>query len=145
MMTERTDEETGRDEGRAQYESICEAMAALQCLDDGLASADYNGDTYTTPHELIDVLRESPLGVSVRSAWTVPGNPMEAAEYHIDLSMGGPACRITGQLDTYDEPADAHIEYQNWLMPWTEYDGEPDGEHGAQAVLDFARLFYYAA
>ena len=81
-----------------------------------------------------------PLEVTVRSGWQRPGEAMEPEEYQILLATGGPAVRIVGDLDLWGEPATAVLQYQHWGIPWTEYPA--DGEE-AQALLEFARQFYY--
>ncbi len=58
--------------------------------------------------------------------------------FHITLAGGGPACRITGQLDENNEPYGCVIEYQDWGTPWTEY-RPADGD-----ILEkFASRFYW--
>jgi hypothetical protein len=39
--------------------------------------------------------------------------------YVLLLTTGGPALRIVGSLDEYDEPATAVLEAQDWGTPWT--------------------------
>src|SRR5690606_27267479 len=81
-----------------------------------------------------------PLEVTVRSGWQRPGEAVDPEEYQILLATGGPAVRITGALDLWGEPATAVLQYQHWGIPWTEY---PADDEEAQALLEFARQFYY--
>lgn len=107
-------------------------------------------------------IQESPLSVQVRSGWHTPGDaPTMPSEYEILLTTGGPGLRIVGELDEYDEPASATLEWQDWGTPWTTYQptisrkiregkiGEYEIDEGqlvpnAEAILlSFARHFYY--
>ena len=82
-----------------------------------------------------------PLEVLVRSGWHRPGEDAGTPEaYQILLATGGPAVRIVGDLDLWGEPATAVLQYQHWGIPWTEY---PADDEEAQALLEFARQFYY--
>ena len=83
------------DQAKAQYESICEMVAALEC--------DYER-------------------LQVRSGWRAPGDDApEPEEFYILLCTGGPAVRIRGELDPRGEPTRAWIEYQDWFEPWKQY------------------------
>jgi hypothetical protein len=42
-------------------------------------------------------------------------------EYRILLCTGGPAVQITGNLSSYNEPAAATLQHQDWFLPWTDY------------------------
>ncbi len=78
--------------------------------------------------------------ISVRSAWTIPGEPLEPYEYEITLCTGGPAVKIAGELDLHNEPCSAHLEFQNW---WTEWTRLPLMPYERQALLDYAKLLFY--
>jgi hypothetical protein len=43
--------------------------------------------------------------------------------YSITLAGGGPAMRISGELDEHNQPTTARLEYQDWFTPWTEFTG----------------------
>ncbi len=86
-------------------------------------------------------IREDPLSIEVRSDWTPPGENMGPMEYQILLSTGGPAVRITGDLDDYCEPSSARLEYQDWGTQWTGYYPLSSEETGV--LLDYARCFYF--
>ena len=85
------------------------------------------------------------LSVTVRSDWTVPGEPLEPGEFYLLLSLGGPACRILGNLTIHRVPdwqagCRPEIEWQDWGTPWTEltsYAVNPD------ALLWFCEQFYF--
>ena len=60
--------------------------------------------------------------------------------YEITLAGGGPAVRITGELDEHDEPYTAVLEYQDWGTPWTEFELTPDQQ---EVLLAYARHYYF--
>jgi hypothetical protein len=83
-------------------------------------------------------IQESPLSLQVRSGWVSPGETMEAAEFELLLSTGGPALRIRGELNAHREPDRAWLEYQDWGTPWTQY-----FEVEQETLLAFCRCFYF--
>jgi hypothetical protein len=86
-------------------------------------------------------IEEDALSVEVRSDWHTPGDEdaNEATEYNILITTGGPAARITGNLDR-GQPTSAVFEYQDWFKPWTEvYTGQAD----ASILLQYAQCFYF--
>ena len=58
--------------------------------------------------------------------------------YEITLAGGGPAVRITGELDEHDEPYTAVLEYQDWGTPWTEL-----RTANIDTLLRYARTHYF--
>ena len=87
-----------------------------------------------------EAIQEDPLSVQVRTGWHTPGDNVKADEYEILLCTGGPAVRIIGDLDKYQEPSNATLEYQDWSTPWTEY---PLNSGQKETLLDYARSFYF--
>ena len=81
---------------------------------------------------------EDPLSVQVRSGWGAPGGDLDAEEYEILLSTGGPATRIVGGLDSYGEPQSASLEAQDWYTPWTVYNGGDE-----DVLLAYVSRFYF--
>jgi hypothetical protein len=84
---------------------------------------------------------EYPLSVEVRGGWHTPGEKDEMKEYTILLCIGGPACRIIGDLSDGNVPSSARLEYQDWGTPWTEYFDFKDDER--ELLLAYAQHFYY--
>lgn len=99
-----------------------------------------DGSEMKNSDQAIERIQESPLSLEVRSGWTSPGDTMEAEDFCILLSTGGPALRIRGELDQYKEPRRAWLEYQDWGTPWTEYHGEGCSNDD---LLTFCRQFYF--
>lgn len=85
-------------------------------------------------------IQENPLSVQVRSDWHLPSDKdNKASEFEIMLCTGGPAVRIIGDLDEYGQPGRAHIQYQDWGTPWTDYVG-----HGhTDDLLTYCQQFYF--
>jgi hypothetical protein len=115
-------------QARLQLESIRELLAAYD-------AAREKGERVMDAFEEI---QDGPLAVSVRSDWQAPGSPLQAAEYQILLAWGGPAVRITGDLDD-EQPTTARIEYQDWFTPWQEFTTSPEE---TDALIEYARCFY---
>ena len=117
-------------QAQAQYENIV-GMVEL------LAHAHAHSGDYVI-EAARDAILEHPLSVQVRSGWVSPGENMEAFEFEILLSTGGPACRIIGTLDLNNEPCHASLECQGWGTPWMEYFGADQ-----ETLLAYCREFYY--
>lgn len=159
-MTEEPD--YAKEQAQAQYESICEMVAALDVDYDRLEELRTERDGLTEEElrdwpdsgelsEMEDAagdcksqddaqerIQEDPLSVQVRSDWVNPGEDMEACEFEILLCTGGPAVRIRGELDDFKEPISARIEHQDWGTQWTPY-------HGAEqaTLLAYCQQFYF--
>jgi hypothetical protein len=122
--------------------SLSQAYAQLESIK-GMVDAHMAGKGCDGYEFASEAIQDDPLSVQVRSGWTAPGYPMEAAEYEILLCTGGPAVRIVGTLDQWmgeSEPDTATLEHQNWGTPWTDAPIERDDE---QTLLTYARQFYF--
>jgi hypothetical protein len=109
-----------------------------------LKSQGYDGTNYIVVAEWIeDAMREAPLSVEIREGWKAPGDgaSKEPGEFRILLSTGGPALRIMGELNQWQEPAMCWLEIQVWGTPWTRFCTRH--EYEADALRWFASLFYY--
>lgn len=82
-------------------------------------------------------IEDDALSVEVRSDWVSVGSKMEAEEFCILLTTGGPAVRIVGDLER-GGPSSATLEVQDWGKPWTEHYISDDA-----ALLDYCRCFYF--
>jgi hypothetical protein len=90
-----------------------------------------------TAEAIEEAAREQALSVEFRcSDWSSSASEMEADEYRILLSTGGPALQITGGFDTHRGATSWRMEYQDWGTPWTEYHGADE-----DALQWFADLF----
>lgn len=113
-------------------------IARLIRLRDRLNESD--SDHYDWAESIQQQIDEMPLSVLVRSDWHAPGDAGEAGEYEILLCTGGPAVRITGPLDSWEQPDDAFLQCQDWGTPWEHV----ALDHNTQLALqDFARNFYF--
>jgi len=130
--TQKKELERAESQARAQFESIKEMVDALAKAEDA--------DDQNAREDAEQTIHEDPLSVEVRSGWTQPGAEMEAQDFMILLCTGGPACRIIGELNQYNEPDKARIEYQDWFTPWTEYPLDSDD---TEILLRYCRCFYF--
>lgn len=141
--------------GKLAYESIAEMVAALECdydrldelkdsesLDDAekdeLAELLDAADDCKNRDEALEVIQQDALSIEVRSGWAPVGDCLQAEEFAILITTGGPAVRIRGELDEYRQPARAWLEVQDWGTPWTRYyDASQD------VLLTYAQCFYF--
>lgn len=100
----------------------------LQTLDD--LRTRYEAATLTDDMSAAEAVEreilDAPLSVMVRSTWHEPGQDTDPQEYEILLTTGGPALRITGQLDEYCERVSAELQGQDWGVPWLRMDAPDD-------------------
>ena len=105
-------------------------------------------------YEAQDAIREEALNdalsVEFRSGWSANSEDMKAEEFKILLSWGGPACRIIGKLDQYNQPTDIEIQYQDWGTPWENLVLNPhyadlniNITNDAEALEWFCNCFYF--
>ena len=129
-----TDTQRAESQARAQ-------LAGIKDLVETLREAQGRDDD-SLIEDARQAILEDALSVEVRSGWYSPGEILGPEEYQILLCTGGPAVRIIGDLGGYQEPETAGLEYQDWCTPWTTY-RLTTGEE--QAVLDYARVFYFGS
>ena len=130
----------------AQFESIRAMVERLKhardCADPGCtehnaeitASEDYHDED-----DARETIQEDPLSVEVRSGWASGGDALKPEEFQILLCTGGPAVRMMGELDEYQEPSRAWLEYQDWGTPWMQLFTDVD----QVTLLAYAQEFYY--
>ena len=141
QMSEMLDRLTIADCPHKDYEAkdggpnVCDACEA-KLDDDGCAIETIDADNAR------DAIIESPLSVGVRaSGFHAVGETPEPDEFEILLTTGGPALRIIGNLDRYNQPVSCRLEYQDWGTPWTYFAGFSDE---SRAILQpFAECFYF--
>ena len=112
-----------------------------------LPSKTATAEQWTQYHDIYEAearITEDALSIEVRdNEWATPGQAeYSPTQFNILLTTGGPALRIMGQLDEWQEPRRAWLEYQDWGTPWTEYHGDNASQ---DALLTYARCFYFAA
>jgi hypothetical protein len=122
-------ENRAREQAQTQLESIKELLEELQKAEDEEDEEKAEG--------LRNAIEETPLEVSIREDWHAPGQKADSKEYIILLCTGGPAVRIHGELNEYNEPETAKIEYQDWFTEWQTLDADED------ILLQFASYFYF--
>lgn len=139
LRSERDDWDTDPSNRETWAETFPDSAAELAQLE-----SDARGDSgpeyaCTDQDDARQRIEEDALSVEIRSGWTPAGQEMEAEEYCLLLTTGGPAVRIVGQLSAHKEPLTARLEVQDWGTPWTEYlDGVAQ-----DVLLAYAGVFYY--
>lgn len=93
---------------------------------------------YTSADEVMEAIQEDPLSVEIRSDWGSVGGSLEASEFRILLCTGGPAVQIRGELDEYNTPCRAWLEYQDWGTPWTQF-----FDASQETLLTYCQQFYF--
>lgn len=107
----------------------------IRAAEDELAKLQAIAGDFTDSDDVATELHNYPLSIDVRSGWTPVGGQLEAAEYSILLTTGGPAARIWGELDDDGTPTSARMEAQDWGTPWTDVYTDYD-----DALLEFAQF-----
>jgi hypothetical protein len=94
------------------------------------------------PEEALQRIHEDPLSVQVRSSdWHDPGADGTAPdEYMLLLCTGGPAVRVVGELNQYNEPTTATVQFQDWFEEWSDLDITPEEEDD---VIRYALQFWF--
>lgn len=121
-----------KEQARAQLASIHEMVDALS------NGEPYEG--YTDEDSIREAIVNDALDVSTRSGWGSP-NDWVPEQFTILLCTGGPAVRIKGTLNEYQQPETAQLEYQDWGTPWTRLTGLTDED--VAALLAYAGCFYF--
>lgn len=119
-------------DGDEDLESLQEMLADM--IDDEAFEPD---DFEFDEEAASEAIQEDPLSLEVRSGWTSMGSDLEAEEYCLLLSTGGPAVRIIGELNN-GEPTSAKLEVQDWWTPWTEYRKADD-----DVLMKYVGRFYF--
>lgn len=122
-------ENRAKEQAEAQYNHIKDLLEKLE-----------EAETEDEIEEATRRINESPLSVTVRSGYQKAGQELKAEEYKILLSTGGPAVRIVGRLNEYDEPVTAELQYQDWFEKW-----KTERNVKEQVLLDYAQYFYFGA
>lgn len=131
---------------RGWAESIIEFYQAHERLEAGPLEDDakpvtIDGDEIGDEDELRERIQESVLSVQVRGPWHDPGAKAEDDEFELLLTTGGPALRIVGDLDKYNQPEDPRLEWQNWGTPWNRFTENIDDLD--DAIDYFCGCFYF--
>lgn len=130
-MSTKRDEDRAKQQAGYQFASVAEMIKNLE-----------NAQTDEEREEAEQAIFEDPLSVEMRSDWHVVGDSAKDTEYNILLCTGGPAVRIIGDLNEYQEPETARLEYQDWFTKWEEYHLT---EEETEVLLKYASMFYFAS
>lgn len=138
-MSKTETENRAKEQAQAKLESVMGMVKALEEAREADEFATFEGEEVTAD-VMMERIQEDALDVNVRQDWHIPGGDSTPTEYLILLCTGGPAVRIRGQLDEYQQPEDAKLEYQDWFTPWELY---RTSEEEYEALLTYAREFYF--
>lgn len=133
METSNTPEVTpvdhGKEQAKAQIQSILNAIAEFTDEDGNFDDSEFN-----------DWVNEDALSLEVRGAWHTPGAEAEDDEFRIVMCTGGPHVEIQGELDRYKQPCRIRVMYNDWFRSLTEYrtDSEED-----EAIEKYVACFYF--
>ena len=135
-----TDNKHAIGNARAWLAAIRRTMAGLRKLESGADAVTIEGEEFESADALRDRIYEQPLSVEVRSEWHTPGSTALPGEFCILLSTGGPALRLIGALDEYQQPESAALEWQDWGTPWTRL---RVSDARADDLRAYAAIFYF--
>jgi hypothetical protein len=106
----------------------------------------YTQDRHNNPEAWHDedqarqVIEDGHYGIQVRGDWHSPGEQdSEASEYIVILGGGGPAMRVTGDLDR-GQPTSARYEYQDWFTSWTKAETTREQD---KTLLEWVSILYF--
>lgn len=130
------------------YQEACErltdaetALEVFQAVDgDELAELIADAGEFEDADEARTRIDEDPLEITLTGSWQVGEEKPEADKFIILLTTGGPAVRIVGELDRYNQASHAWIEYQDWFTPWVEYSGDAVSQSD---LLTYCNCFYF--
>jgi hypothetical protein len=136
------EEKHARNQAQAQFESIKEMVTNLREARKNQKKQKYDKESEKILDDIEQTIREDILSIEMRSNWHMLGQEAEqGGEFKLLLCWGGPAVQIVGELNEYNEPETATIQFQDWGTPWTEY--IPDVEGWEDILLDYCRVFYF--
>ena len=151
MDTEPDKYENARQNALGSLASIMEMVARLEhaeeCSGDPedceFTEEDFGGESFDDYHDTDaarQAIEEDALSVEVRSGWHTPGVVDDDEEFEILLTTGGPALRIVGDLDQYNQPKRPRLEMQDWFIPWQEVVLDSEGYAALRA---YCAVFYF--
>lgn len=140
---ERAEEQKLQEIARGAIDAICELVDELEKHDPNSVMEDVRNKR----DEAESAIHADPLCVEVRSGWFNPAQAQErgavqAEEFRILLSTGGPATCIMGELDEFKRPIDPRIYAQDWGTPWTQFRLNMTGEK-YRKLKEYCDLFYF--
>jgi len=90
--------------------------------------------------EIRESVNNSALSVEFRSGWSTNSEKLEAEEFKILLTWGGPALRVIGDLDQYKQAENIKLQFQDWGTYWTDYELTEKEE---ESLNWFCNCFYF--
>ena len=90
--------------------------------------------------QIKESINNSALSVEFRSGWSTNSEKLEAEEFKILLTWGGPALRVIGDLDQYKQAENVKLQFQDWGTYWTDYKLTEKEE---ESLNWFCNCFYF--
>ena len=118
-------------------ESIVEDYENYNYIDSLNVTCD---EDYEKQEEIRERILNSALSVEYRSGWTSNPNELKIEEFKILLTWGGPALRVIGELNEYNEPQSISMQYQDWGICWTYFEVTKKQQ---EALNWFCSCFYF--
>ena len=143
-IAKKTEDELRREKKQMEGDlhSESQARAKLAGIVDMMGDLEAVRDDDEKREDVEQVIQESILEVAIRLGWHQIGKPEDAGkEFMLLLCTGGPAVRVRGELDQYNNPENVVIEHQDWFTLWQEFTGLTDVEE--KALLNYACQFYF--
>lgn len=156
------DKNRAKEEARAQLDAIIKIMRRLWHIADcdgtdcslsdqeiyeglgylyeGRNATDEDREIYHDEDSAKEELESNALSLEVRPDWHPLGDTDAPREYSILLCTGGPAVRITGNLEG-DDASSAALQYQDWYTSWEDFN-DMSSEEG-RILLDYAQQFSF--
>lgn len=131
-MKTQKEENHALEQAKAQLKSVRGMVAALRMA--------RHRDDDDAMEKARDAINEDALSVDVRTGWQSPGAEPLYEEYRILLCTGGPAVQIVGELDQWNQPHTARIQYQDWFTGWNDLNIRESDE---SALIEYAQQFYF--
>lgn len=120
------DKDHAQEQAQAQFASIQDLMKALSYAEQ--QDVVIYEDTEMTEADIRQRIMENALDVQVIET------------YEILLCWGGPAVKISGQLNKHMTPETAELQYQDWGTPWTTYSLNTKDE---KLLLEYAQQYSF--
>jgi hypothetical protein len=127
--------------GQGHAETILELYRAHKAAMETGEKVEFDNYKYVADG-ILERAMESALSCDVRSGWGRVGDKVEAEQYRILLTTGGPALRIVGDIGETGE-----MQIQDWGTPWAEFrptfEAEADRDEWPDAIEWFCGCFCF--
>ena len=113
---------------KAQNANLDQEALPAEFVDDYGVEVDEDGRPTEPYFNVDDFIHDDPLSVT------------KSEGYEVLLCTGGPAVRIVGDLNKWNEPASVELQAQGWFIPW---EAVPTTSEEDEAMLTYVQTFYF--